>query len=110
MNLSMKSGKIVIDGKEFVGSNIQISGNKVIIDSVTQDGELVGDINITINGDVKSIENTSGVVSASNVGSVKTVSGDVYCADVSGDVKTVSGDVKATKIIGKVNTVSGDIN
>ncbi len=110
MNLSMKNGKITIDGKSFVGSNIQINGNKVIVDGVAQDGELVGDINITVNGDVESIENTSGTVSASNIGSVKTVSGDVYCADVSGDVRTVSGDVRSGKIAGKVNTVSGDIN
>lgn len=110
MNLSMKNGKVVIDGKTFVGSNIQINGNKVVIDGVTQDGELVGDINITVNGDVESIENTKGIVSAHNVGSVKTTNGDVTCADVSGDVETTNGNVKASKILGKVRTVNGGIN
>lgn len=110
MNLLMKNGKIVIDGKTFAGSNIQINGNKVIVDGVTQDGELVGDINITVNGDVESIENTNGMVSANNVGSVRTTNGDVTCVDVSGDVSTTNGDVRASKIIGRVSTVNGDIN
>ncbi len=110
MNLSMKNGSVIIDGKSFTGSNICINGNKVIIDGVTQDGELVGDINITVNGDVESLENTSGLVTAKNVGSVKTVSGSVNCSDVSGDVRTVSGSVRANKITGKVSTVSGSVS
>lgn len=42
MNINMNgSGKVVIDGREFNGRNVQISGNKVIVDGVTQDGEIV---------------------------------------------------------------------
>ena len=109
MNLTMKNGKCTIDGKVFTGSNISINGNKVIVDGVTQVGELVGDINITVDGNVESITNTNGTVRALNVGSVKTTNGDVNCDDVSGDVSTTNGDVTAKKILGKVTSVNGDI-
>lgn len=110
MNLTMKNGKCVIDGKSFSGSNIQINGNKVTVDGVVQDGELVGDITVTVHGDVETLENTNGNVKANNVGSVKTTNGKVTCDDVAGDVKTTNGDVTARKILGKVTTVNGDIN
>lgn len=110
MRLNMRKGRIVIDGKEFHGSNITVDcGGKVTVDGVAQDGELVGDINITVYGDVESLDNTSGDVTCKNVGSVKTVSGDIDCDHVSGSVKSVSGDVKCAAIQGNVNTVSGDI-
>ena len=110
MNLTMKNGKCVIDGKSFSGSNIQINGNKVIVDGVTQEGELVGDINVTVHGDVEMLENTNGNVKANNIGSVKTTNGKVTGDEISGDVTTVNGDVTARKILGKVTTVNGDIN
>ena len=105
----MKNGKCIIDGKSFSGSNIQICGNKVVVDGVTQSGELVGDIAVTVHGDVDVLENTNGSVKANNVGSVKTTNGKVTCDDVAGDVKTTNGDVNARKILGKVTTVNGDI-
>ncbi|AUR96353.1 hypothetical protein NVP1223O_56 [Vibrio phage 1.223.O._10N.261.48.A9] len=109
MNISMKNGKVTIDGKSFTGSNISINNNKVIVDGVTQDGELIGDVNVVVHGDVDRLENTSGTIKAGNVGHVKTVSGDVDCCDVSGNVQTVSGDVKCGNISGSVKTVSGDV-
>lgn len=104
------NARVVVGGKEFSGNNIRIDGNKVIVDGVAQDGELVGDINVTVHGDVETLENTNGNVKANNVGSVKTTNGKVTCDDVSGDVKTTNGDVTARKILGKVTTVNGDIN
>lgn len=105
----MKNGKVTIDGKSFTGSNISINNNKVIVDGVVQDGELIGDVNVVVHGDVELLENTSGTIKAGNVGQVKTVSGDVDCCDVSGNVQTVSGDVNCGNINGSVKTVSGDV-
>ena len=111
MNISMKNGNITIDGKSFTGSSVNISGKgKLNIDGVVQDGDLVGDINIVVNGNVESIENENGTVKCINTGSVKTVNGDVSCGDVSGDVKTVNGNIVAAKIIGKVSSINGNIN
>ncbi len=59
MKLSMKGGRVIIDGREFTGSSISITNGKVTVDGVTQDGELVGD------------------VSAKSAGNIKTVSGDI---------------------------------
>lgn len=95
MNLKMKNGNVTIDGKSFSGKNIQINGNKVIVDGVVQDGELVGDITVTVHGDVDVLENTNG---------------NVTCETVHGDVKTINGDVNCRNILGKVSTVNGDIN
>lgn len=107
----MKScGRIVIDGREFRGKNISITGKKVIVDGVEQDGELIGDVKIDIHGDVEKIDSGSGSVTVSgSCGTVQTMSGDVECGNVSGNVKTMSGDVTCGSIGGSVSTMSGDI-
>lgn len=110
MNISMKGGSVIIDGKTFTGRSISINGNKVVIDGVQQEGELVGDISVTVNGDVESIEMSSGSVSCGVAGSVKTVSGDIECSgSIGGSATTVSGDISASLIHGNASTVSGKI-
>ena len=109
MNLSMKNGRIVVDGREFRGNNVTISDGKVVVDGVLQSGELTGDINIVVHGDIEKLQNTSGDVTAKNVGSIKTTSGDIKCEEVGGSISTVSGDVSCGDISGSVKTVSGDI-
>lgn len=111
MRISMKgSGSVTVDGRTFNGRNIQISGDKVIVDGVEQDGSLVGPISIQVNGDVERLESSSGSVTVQGgAGSVKTTSGDVRCGDVQGSVNTMSGDVNSGKISGNVSTMSGDV-
>jgi len=111
MDLRMKGGRIVIDGREFSGSNVTIEGNgSVTVDGVVQSGSLVGPISIEVFGNVESLKNTSGDVKvAGDCGSINTVSGDVDAKAVSGNVTTVSGDVMCSSIAGSVKTVSGDI-
>lgn len=111
MDLRMKGGRIVIDGREFTGNNISIDGNgSVIVDGVEQNGSLVGPISIEIFGNVDSLKNTSGDVKIQgDCGSVSTVSGDVDAKAVSGNGTTVSGDVMCSSIAGSVKTASGDI-
>ena len=110
-SINMKgSGSIVIDGREFTGGNITISGNKVVVDGVEQAGELVGDIKIDVHGDVASMNAGSGDVTISgSCGPVSTMSGDVHCGDVNGNIKTMSGDVTCGAVIGSVSTMSGHI-
>lgn len=109
MELNMKNGRIVVDGREFRGNSVTITNGKVTVDGVAQDGELVGDINITVHGDVERLENSAGTVKANNVGSIATQSGDVNCGAVNGSVQTMSGDVDCGNIGGSVSTMSGDI-
>lgn len=104
------NGRIVIDGREFRGKNLSIVGNKVIVDGVEQDGELVGDVKIDIHGDVDRIDAGIGSVTVSgNCGTISTMSGNVECGNVSGMVKTMSGDVTCGDVSGGVSTMSGNI-
>lgn len=109
MNVSMKNGKVIIDGREFSGRSIQIKNDRVIVDGVTVDGSLSGPISVVIHGDVERLEAIDSVTVTGGCGSVRTVSGDVQCGQVSGDVQTVSGDVNCGPVTGNVKTVSGDV-
>lgn len=104
------NGSVNIDGRTFSGRSITISGNKVMVDGVEQDGELVGNINVAIVGGVQSFELGAGQVEIQGaVGSVNTMSGSVTCGNVSGDVGTMSGSVSCGHVAGKVSTMSGSI-
>lgn len=94
INMSSNNSVVVIGGKKFIGKNIQINGDKVIIDGKTQDDSLVGNINVVVHGDIESLEHNSGNVTAENIETLNTISGDVKCGNVSGNVKTVSGDIE----------------
>jgi len=117
---------ININGKSFVGRNIVMSGNKIIIDGVdvTPDSKNIeitvnGNLDslkvdmcdkITVNGNVNELSTTSGDVDCKDVtGDVKTLSGDIECGNVGGSVQTTSGDIKAENITGSAKTLSGDI-
>ena len=52
MRISMKNGRVEIDGRSFSGSNLSITNGKVTVDGVVQDGGLTGPINVTVHGDV----------------------------------------------------------
>ena len=111
MNIKMTgNGRVVVDGREFVGNNVSIKNGKVIVDGKTQDGELVGDINVTVHGDVQLLVSGSGSVTAESVGEISTGSGDVNCANVAGSIRTGSGDVDCSHVGGSVRTGSGDVN
>jgi predicted thioredoxin/glutaredoxin len=100
---------IIVNGKHYKGNSVIVEDNCVIIDGKVQSEDVSGNIQIIIEGNVDSIETSSGSVRAKNVGNIQTVSGDVTCADVSGNVTTVSGDVDCKEITGNVSTISGDI-
>lgn len=109
MKLSMKNGKVVIDGREFTGRSISIRGDRVIVDGVQVEGSLSGPITVQVFGDVENLEGIDRVTVSGSCGSVKTVSGDVQCGAVAGNVQTVSGNVNCGPVQGGVKTVSGDV-
>lgn len=106
-------GKVVINGVEYSGSNININSSG----SVTIDGSIVSTvsdkvINIVVQGDCDSVDTSSGDIKVwGNVnGNVNASSGDIDVeGDVKGNVNTSSGDVHADKIYGRTSTISGDI-
>lgn len=104
------SASITIDGRSFSGRNISISGNRVIVDGVVQDGELVGDVNVVVTGNVEQVENTNGKVEVKgSVGTVRTTNGEISCGDVKGDVTTSNGTVQCGVVHGSVRTSNGNI-
>jgi hypothetical protein len=109
VNINMRNGRVVVDGREFNGSSVVISNGQVTVDGVTQDGTLSGPINVTVHGDVQSLENHSGRVIAQNVGEISTGSGDVDCGDVGGSIRAGSGDVECCNVGGNIRTGSGDV-
>ena len=121
---------VTINGKTITSNgSISIINGKVIIDGVEQDTGDAKEINISIEGDVKTLNapgcNTIEV--SGNVDKLSTSSGDVevggnvyqgiQCSsgdvevegDVAGDIQTSSGDVKCGKVEGDVTTTSGSI-
>lgn len=91
-------------------SSLVITNGRVIVDGkdVTPDAT---QIHIEVQGDVGSIEADAcdRVSVTGSVGTVKTMSGDVRCGDVSGTVTTMSGDVTCGRVEGSVSTMSGDV-
>lgn len=103
---------IDINGKNYTGKSIMIANNNIIIDGkdCTPDST---EINLTINGNVNEIhvdvcnkiqikgdcgnvKTKSGSIEINGAvkGSVKTMSGNINCADVSGNASTMSGKIK----------------
>lgn len=115
MNIKMGStNKITINGNTYNGSDISMRGDKILIDGkeITESSEIISSMvcNITVHGDAKKIETSSGTVNCNTAGSISTQSGDVECGAVSGSVKTMSGDITCGAVGGSVKTMSGDIN
>lgn len=112
-DLKVSKGSTTINGRTYTGGSISIMGDgTVIIDGVVQEGaQLVGPINVTVNGDVESLRTVSGDITVNgSTGSIQSTSGNVQVGgDVSGNVQTVSGDVSCNKVEGGARTVSGDI-
>lgn len=104
---------ITINGNSISGRNISINNGKITIDGENITIEDEKTINISVQGDIDKlkVDRCNICEVTGNVGSVKTVSGDVsITGDVSGgDVTSVSGDVKCGHVAGKVSTVSGNI-
>lgn len=102
---------ITINGDDYVGGDVIIDGDKVIID-----GEEITKkyptkkIDIIINGDIQSVNLENGSIKCDSINcNLKTVNGDVEADEIIGDVKTVNGDVECNTISGNVKTSNGKI-
>ncbi len=109
-SISIINGKVFIDGKEQETGdakeiNISIEGNVETLNAP-------GCNNIKVSGDVTKLSTSSGDVEVGgNVFSgIQCSSGDVEVGgDVSGSIQTSSGDVKCGKVAGDVTIMSGNI-
>lgn len=103
------ASNVEINGIRYSGKDVAIDGNGVIIDGkrVELGQELV--FNVTVHGNVKTIDGAKRVTVIGTVDKVETMSGRVECGDVLGNVRTMSGNVTAKSIGGGVSTTSGNI-
>lgn len=100
---------IIVNGKTYSGSNVEINGGNLIIDNNIKDKEIYGAITITVNGDVQTIETITGDVKANNVYHIEAQNGSVHCQGAF-DVTAINGDVYADNIYGNASTTNGNIS
>ena len=90
---------ITINGKTIVssGDTIIVRNGKVISDGVTIQDNLYGDVEITIDGDVKNIDTVGNVTVNGNVtGDIDTTGNVIVSGDVNGDVDCM-GNIRINK-------------
>lgn len=108
-----KPTRNIVNGMSIEGNNIVIKDNKIFVDGklLNAKNELVQIETININGNVKSLQTTSGnvVVNGKVTGNVKTTSGKVTAKDVGGNIHTTSGSVSAGTVNGTVETKTGSL-
>lgn len=109
MRMIMNNGDISINGKSYKGNDVSISNGVLTIDGDVQDENISHDVDITVIGDIETLDMNSGKVKANSIGQVETMSGNVHCGNISGSVTTMSGDVNSGSVSGNIETMSGDI-
>lgn len=120
--------QIIINNRSYQGKNVTINKNVVYIDGKrvdTEDDKVInisieGNVDtlevdacqtVTVNGEVKSLTTISGDVKTNTVSNgINTTSGDITVnGNVNGSINTISGDVDCGNVSGGVSTLSGDI-
>lgn len=103
---------IEINGVKFTGSNVSISGGKIIVDGKEVKG-LEGEREIVVNveGNLEKLRTDNGTVNVKgSTESIQTVNGNINVGGcVYGDVKTVNGNVDCKVVQGSVSSVNGNI-
>lgn len=96
------SSTVTINGKTYTGDNVTMRNGKVIIDGKEQEGEtLSGVVEVRIKGTLENLECDASVKCGDVTGSV-SAGGSVKCGDVGGSVNT-GGSLKCGHVGGSVN-------
>jgi len=100
---------MIVNGVKYQGKSISVQGNKVYIDGKEADGMQHPEINITIEGDVKSLDMGTGECTVNgNTHSVESGTGNITINGDVHEVETSTGDIKA-KVIDTAISETGDI-
>lgn len=102
------NGTVNINGVEYSGKNISITGDSIVIDGKSTN-YTAKVLNVTVTSYVQSLVTGSGDVTVTgDVGSIQTGSGDVEITGNIDIVSTGSGDVTANRIT-HATSMSGDV-
>ena len=108
-NLKGSASTVTINGQTVTGRSIVVRNGNIEVDGKGLD--LKGLLQVTIVGDVASLQMDSGEVQIQgHCQTVTTGSGDVMCGAVSGGVRTGSGDVMCHNVFADVVTGSGNVS
>ena len=110
MGINIKGGgggTITINGVTYTGNNISMRNGKVTIDGVEQDQKISGVVEVRVSGTLASLDCDSSVTCNDVHGSVN-VGGSITCADVSGSVNA-GGSIKCREVGGNASA-GGSIN
>ena len=104
-----KFNNVVINGQIFncSGSNILIQGGQVVVDGKIIKSDLIGNVEVIINGDVNKIDCAGSVIVHGNAGSVDCTGSCKIDGDVHGDVDT-AGSVACGNVMGDIDA-SGSV-
>lgn len=110
-----KNSKVKINGKTYIGNNIVVDGNSVIVDGVKQEDSFEGKIEVKVLCNVKKIISDKSININGDIHGNVEAKTNINCNDISGDVKAgtsincddIDGDATATTI--NCDDVSGDI-
>lgn len=100
-NISVKNGKVIVDGQEVYPTHNTESKNLVEIHIYGDALDVTSDRSVTVHGTVEGNVKARGIVTCGDVGDSVESKGDVHCDDISGDVKA-DGSVTCDKVYGDV--------
>jgi hypothetical protein len=115
LNIFGRNSSVVINGKTYVGNNISINNNEVIIDGVRQDGVEDKKMEVTILCNVDKIVSNESINIKGNVNGNVEAKVNVNCDDIKGNVKAGVNincdDINGSAIAGTVincDNISGN--
>lgn len=106
-----KTGTFTVNGKSYSGNNMVINSNGVSVDGYNLQTD-IRNLNIEINGDIESIDNTVGNITVNGyVNKIDSTTGTINASgNVNGNINTTTGNVKVGGTVnGKVTTVTGNV-
>ena len=95
-------GSVTMNGKTFVGNNIQIINGVLSIDGVQVESGLGGEVRLVLDGNIGSVKSSGSVTVNGNVNGNVDAGNSVHCGDVGGDVEA-GNSVSCKKITGSVD-------
>jgi hypothetical protein len=122
------ASSIIINGVSYSGESVTINNDKIIIDGKPVDMPDGKKIEVTVQGDLRSLQLTNGIVNAQGLigdigmqngtvnaaadikGGISLGNGKVICNDVYADVNVDMGSIKASTIHGSASTKMGNIS
>lgn len=110
-NIFKKFDMIFVNEKSYVGRNISVRNNRIIINGVdvTPKDTLKVDIRVDGNIEVVDVDCCDKIDVTGYVKSLRATSSDIKCGDVKNGIVITSGNVNCDSVVGNIKTTSGEV-